>query len=183
MQKQSTMGMLDDDVTKHMLHYLDSRSFDYMILLHDPTVSAVRNDLHMQNLPRDTHEIDFSFDEKEQIQEFVNNSRKAFNCQSNQFLMMGIAWVIPKERELFHLFPEVITVDTTAATNNELRPLLVISAKDSNGKMFTVLRAFLPNEQAWVFRWIFSVVLPKIFGLSKLKNVKLIISDGDSQEM
>ena len=119
-------------------------------------VSAVRNDLHILNLPRDTHEIDFSFDEKEQIRVFVNNSRKAFNCQSNQFLMMGIAWVIPKERQLFLLFPEVITVDTTASTNNELTPLLVIFAKDSNGKMFKVLKAFLPNKQAWVFRWIFS---------------------------
>ena len=96
---------------------------------------------------------------------------------------MGIAWVIPSERQLFNLFSEVITVDTTASTNNELRPLLIISAKDSSGKMFTVLRAFLPNEQAWVFRWIFSAVLPKMFGLSKLNDVKLIISDGDSQEM
>ena len=59
---------------------------------------------------------------------------------------MGFAWVLPCERLLFEMFPEVLTVDCTSDTNNESRPLLTMNGKDSNGKMFTVLRAFLPNE-------------------------------------
>ena len=57
-----------------------------------------------------------------------------------------------------------------------------MNGKESNGKMFTVLRASLPNEQAWVFCWISIVVLPKMFGLTIINQIKVVISDGDSQE-
>ena len=80
------------------------------------------------------------------------------------------------------MFPEVIAVDTTNDTNNESRPLLTMTGKDSNGKMFTFLRAFLPNEKGWVSRWVFSVVFPKLFGNTILSRIKVIITDGDSQE-
>ena len=96
--------------------------------------------------------------------------------------MIAFAWVNPSERERFNLFPEVITVDTVAGTNNENRPLLTMGGKDSNGKMFIFLRAYLPHERGWIFRWIFSIVLPKMFNKNTLSRSKLIISDGDLQE-
>ena len=126
--------------------------------------------------------VNFPEKEQTQVDKFVNDTRVAYNCSKSQFLMMGIAWVLPCERKLFNMFPEVICVDTTQDTNNEERPLLTISAKDTHGKMFTVLRAYLPNEQTWVFHWVFSNVLPSMFGNSILKHIKMVISDGDSQE-
>ena len=95
---------------------------------------------------------------------------------------MGIAWVIPCEKRLFEMFPQVVLVDTTNDTNNEGRPLLTMTGKDSNGKMFTFLRAFLPNEKGWVFRWVFSVVMPHLFGNTILNRIQVIVTDGDSQE-
>ena len=80
------------------------------------------------------------------------------------------------------MFPEVITVDCTADTNNEARPLLTMAGKDSYGRMFIFLRAFLPNERNWGFRWIFSIVLPNFFHQTILSRIRLIISDGDAQE-
>jgi hypothetical protein len=47
--------------------------------------------------------------------------------------------------------------------------------------MFVVLRAFLPNERAWVFRWMFQTVMPRLLG-KYISRVKCIITDGDSQE-
>ena len=64
---------------------------------------------------------------------------------------MALAWVLPKERDMFTLFPEVITVDCTADTNNESRPLLTMGGKDANGKVFIFLRVFLPNEKGGFF--------------------------------
>ena len=90
--------------------------------------------------------------EEEEVQEFIEESIFAYKCTLNQSLMMPITWVLPRERELFILFPEVITVDCTADTNNEAGPLLIMAGKDSFGKMFIFLRAFLPNESNWVFR-------------------------------
>ena len=80
------------------------------------------------------------------------------------------------------MFPEVIIVDTVFSTNNESRPLLTIGDKDSMGKMFIILRAFLPHEQSWGFRWVFSIVLPTMISQHTLQRVQLFISDGDSQE-
>ena len=76
---------------------------------------------------------------------------------------MAIAWVIPTERALLNLFPEVLFVDALKDTSKESRPFLLISGKDTNGKLFTIIRIFLPNEQSWIFRWVFSVVLPRMF--------------------
>ena len=123
-----------------------------------------------------------SHKKKLEIDGFITDSWSAFNFQPSQMLSMAIALVIPCERRLFEMFPEVIAVDTTNNTNNESRPLLIRAGKDSNGKMFTFLRAFLPNEKGWVFRWVFSVVLPKLFGNTILKCIQVIITDGDAQE-
>ena len=55
---------------------------------------------------------------------------------------------LPMEQKIFHHFLEVICVDTVSHTNKDKRPLLTISGRESNGKMFIILRAFLPNERA-----------------------------------
>ena len=73
-------------------------------------------------------------------------------------------------------------MDTVNDTNKYKRPLLTISGKDSFSKMFIILRAFLPNERAWVFRWIFTIVLPTLFPRYLLSQVKAIITDGCPQE-
>jgi hypothetical protein len=73
-------------------------------------------------------------------------------------------------------------MDATQDTNKEKWPLFTITARDSTGAMFTVARAFLPNERAWVFRWLFQVVLPSLLGHKWLQHVQVIITDGDSQE-
>ena len=54
--------------------------------------------------------------------------------------------------------------------------------QDSSGKMFIFLRAYIPHERRWILRWIFSIVLPKIFNKNTLYRIKLIISDVDLQE-
>ena len=50
------------------------------------------------------------------------------------------------------------------------------------GKQFIVMRALLPNQKAWAFRWLFSVVFSKFFPKLLLRRVNIIIFDGDSQE-
>ena len=38
------------------------------------------------------------------------------------------------------------------------------------------------NQQAWMFRWILSVVFPRLLPSHILSKMKIIISDGDPQE-
>ena len=120
--------------------------------------------------------------EEEEVQEFIEESIFAYKCTLNQSLMMSLAWVLPRERELFMLFPEIITVDYIADINKEARPVLAIAGKLYLGKMISILRAFLPNGRNWVFRWIFSVGVPHLFDRIIISKVRLIIYDDDAQE-
>ena len=71
-------------------------------------------------------------------------------------------------------------VDTVEKTNNEKISLLTVGGKDSNGKMFIFLRCFMPNQQRWMFCWIFSLFMPSLISKKLLEKVRIIISDGDS---
>ena len=48
--------------------------------------------------------------------------------------------------------------------------------------LFSVIRAFLPNERAWVFRWIFQTVMPVLLGKDYIGRVNVIMTDGDAFE-
>jgi hypothetical protein len=98
-------------------------------------------------------------------------------------MMVGIAYAMPYEVRQFRLFNVCLHIDTTADSNKEGRPLVTVSSKDSYGKMFIVLRAFLPNEQSWSYKWFFLTVLPALLGKDVLKRRKIIVTDGDSQEI
>ena len=114
--------------------------------------------------------------------QFIMEGRASLGLLDCHKYMISFAWVAHSEKEKFNIFPEVITVDTVAGTNNEGRPLLMMGGKDSNGKMFIFLRAYLPHEKGWIFRWLFSIVLPKMYSNTVLQRIRLVISDGDAQE-
>jgi hypothetical protein len=56
------------------------------------------------------------------------------------------------------------------------------SVKDSNGNV-TVVVSIAPHKRTWFFRWLFQEALPVLLGEQSLHSVKLIMTDGDSQEM
>ena len=116
------------------------------------------------------------------MQSFAKTHREQLQVEDTQDLMIGCAWTIPAEKRLFKMFSEVLHIDCTADTNQEDRPFLTITGRDSNGNMFTILRAYLPNERAWVFRWLFQTVMPSLLGKDYISRVKVIVTDGDSQE-
>jgi hypothetical protein len=151
-----------------------------------PSSFGVMNDVHLcQSGEAGTHvsapeESDLKY--LEAIDKYAKENRAQLRVADSNDLMIACAWVLPQERRQFMLFPFVLHVDTTADSNKEKRPLLTVSGRDSTGKMFTVLRALVPNERTWIFRWIFQTVFPTLLGVSNLSLVKVIVSDGDSQE-
>ena len=150
-----------------------------MVLYHDGKHNEL---LNICDNSSKTQRMDLPPEEKTDVDHFIKTHRNAFSVEDNKSLFIGLAWVIPMEQKLFHHFPEVICVDTTSHTNKDKRPLLTVSGRDTHGKMFIILRAFLPNERAWVFRWIFSLVIPTLLPSYVLSQVKVIISDGCPQE-
>ena len=121
--------------------------------------------------------------ETREFKKYALESRRAVGAREEQDILIGCCWVLSEGRRLFHAFPEVLCVDGTHETNNESRPLVTLSVKDSNGKVTVVVRCFAPNERSWFFRWLFQEALPGLLGEESLHSVKLIMTDGDSQEM
>ena len=117
------------------------------------------------------------------FKKYALESRHAVGAREDQDILIGCCWVLPEGRRLFHAFPEVVCVDGTHETNNESRQLVRLSVKDSNGKVTVVVRCIAPNERSWFFRWLFREALPVLLGAQSLHSVKLIMTDGDSQEM
>jgi hypothetical protein len=114
--------------------------------------------------------------------EFAESHRHEYDLATDEDLFLAVAWVIPEEKRLFHLFTDVIHIDGTMKTNNEGRPLVTITGRDSRGNQFTILRAFLPNERAWSFRWLFQNAMPCLLGPEFMARIRIIVTDGDSQE-
>ncbi len=120
--------------------------------------------------------------EVDDMQSFAKTHRNSLLMEDKQDLMIGCAWTTPHEKRQFKMFSEVLHIDCTADTNHEDRPFLTITGRNSNGKMFIVIRPFLPNERAWVFCWLFQTVMPTLLGKEYIGRVKVIVTDGDSQE-
>jgi hypothetical protein len=116
------------------------------------------------------------------VHDYTNRVRASQNYEDDQEVMVAFAWVRPFEMKRFRLFPFVIHLDGTKCTNNERRVLFTVSGRDSMGKQFVFLRAFIPNETAWMFKWLFGNVMPTLLGEDLLRRVRMVITDGDSQE-
>ena len=79
--------------------------------------------------------------------EDANSGRKCLNIIETNRYLMAFAWAVPEEAFLFRLFPEIVTVDVVKSTNNEKRPLFIMCGGKYHGKMFTIMRVFLPHEK------------------------------------
>ena len=75
-------------------------------------------------------------------------------------MLICIVWVNPLDISLEKMYPEVLYIDFHCKTNNKRLSLLTATGKTDLNKIFTVLRAYLPNQRAWIFRLVFSIVLP-----------------------
>jgi hypothetical protein len=117
------------------------------------------------------------------MMKYARESRISVNADDAQDVLLAIVWVLPQGKQLFRAYPEVMFIDGTHKTNNENRPLITMGIKDCSGKMQIIVRAFVPNERAWLFRWLFHIATPSLLGHVACESVQLQITDGDSQEI
>ena len=170
-----------------IIDFLKKKNYDYITLYNSmnrfpnqtPLVSD--NYLSSKSIFTNTNFV-IPPNEQKDAYDYAIDNRRNRKLSDYQNLLVAIAWVIQSERRLFNLFPETVFVDCVEDTNNEGRPLFTMTGCDSDGKMFTLLRAFLPNQRTWGFRWIFCHVLPLMFTNETLDKINVIISDGDSKE-
>ena len=135
-----------------------------------------------QDISEASTNMDLLEQEAEDMAKYAEGVRCARRVDDSQDLLLAFAWVLPEEHRQFSLYPFVAHIDGTNSTNKESRPLVTVTGRDALGHQFTVLRAFLPNNQAWVFKWLFQTVFPTLLGMDALARIAVFITDGDSQE-
>jgi hypothetical protein len=113
----------------------------------------------------------------------VENHRRGLQIDDSKEMMVGIAYAMPFELEQFGLFHVSMHIDATTDSNKECRPLVTVTSKDSYGRMFIVLREFLPCEQSWAYKWLFQMVFPVLIDSDVLSKLSIVVTDGDSQEI
>ena len=171
--------------TEYMMKYCTSKNYNVQLLLNDPLFSSKPTSetyLNDEEEPKIESVLNFNDKEMDSLKNNVDYGRITMNLQQEQKYLMSFTWVNPKELYILDAFPEVIMIDTTEKTNNEKRQLLTAGAKYSNGNMFIFFRVFMPNQQSWMFIWVFSVVSPRLFPKHILTKVRIVITDGDPQE-
>jgi len=114
---------------------------------------------------------------------FCELARANVKADENQQLLVAVAWCTREGRKIFEAFPETLFVDGTHKTNAQSFTLITAGVKDNNGQMHIVFRAFVPNERNWLFRWLFQSAFVQVLGARKCQKVRLVITDGDSQEI
>ena len=106
------------------------------------------------------------------------------NSETNEVeIILAVGWARDTELCLFRKFPEVIKMDCTHSTNREERPLFNLVGKDSNNRLYNIMRCLLPSEKGAIFHTLLSNIIPKILGSDTCQQVNIIITDGDSQEI
>ena len=168
-----------------MVKFCRNNGYHFQLLLNDPIfssspISETHHNRHDEPLIEEND--DFTQNELKAINENINKGRKAKKLLPHHKYMMAFCWMLPDELSLLEAFSHVVFIDVTEKTNNEKRPLLTAGFKDSHGNTIIFYRYFMPNQQAWMFRWVFSVSWPRLIPKHILDRIKLILSDGDQTE-
>ena len=166
----------------HQLEGDDTRKFGTVV---NETYISSNDDedavIHSDSIHSITGEAETT-KENQDMYSYAMSHRQCCSNMPDEPIWIALAYVTPQSRRLFRLYPHVLKFDVTMGTNEEKRPLLIVSGRTPWGENFIIMRVYLPNERAWVFRWVFQTAMPKLLGAEYLLLVNLAITDGDSQE-
>jgi hypothetical protein len=118
----------------------------------------------------------------EDVFKYAADTRVAVGATDDQDVLVALVWTTPEGKRFFQAFPEQVSLDGTHKTTNEDWEMITLSVQDMSGKQEVAIRCWAPNNRAWLFRWLFQTAIPSLVGRSACERVRLVITDGDSQE-
>jgi hypothetical protein len=113
---------------------------------------------------------------------YAADTRNVVGASNDQDVLVALVWTTLEGKRFFQAFPEQVSVDGTHKTNDEGWELVTLSVQDMNGNQEVTIRCWAPNNRAWLFRWLFQTAIPSMMGREACGRVRLVITDGDSQE-
>lgn len=130
--------------------YLEESGYHHVLLLaHGPTEvptsridqigkNILFNETHIANVTSQKN-ILVARDVDEDVLQIVENHHYKLKIADSKEMMVSVAYDMSFKLEQFEVFHVSMHIDATANTNKEDHPLIIITSKDSYGKMFFVL--------------------------------------------
>ena len=109
----------------------------------------------------------------------IENIRDELHINNDQQVLLSFAWISGSKRDMLQKFPELVVVDVTEKTNKEKRSMFMATGIDGLGKIFIAFHCYMPNAQASSYNWIYTHVMPTLWGHEIISNIQAVITDGE----
>lgn len=187
-KEQQNLKMLSSDATSadFLIDSFKKRSdVAYLAVTYSPTEGLM---LSMKNNQRKKLNTDLylnrtSYDEKSlSTRKDLDQIYASSMCGKSGRLLLIFLFASSEELRMVRMFPEFCACDTTFGTNKQKKELFTFAFLDGNNTAFNGARAFIPNSQSWVFNVVFKHCLPPFWGDEVANRLRLMITDGCTQE-
>jgi len=118
----------------------------------------------------------------EDVMQYASSTREAVNAHNDQDVLVALVWMSVTQSQIFTAFPEQLSIDGTHKTQRENWELITMAVLDQAGNPEVVIKCWAPNHRKWLYKWLFENAIPALVGRSACMGVRLIITDGDSNE-
>jgi hypothetical protein len=178
-----------------ILNYMPNHS--YLVLVHDPKLELLRvkkSRVCNKKICKETKKGDQNWTLLKILKGKKKPSTKHVPCNANvtdedllksattlddsEEILLFVAWGSEEYLRHITIFLVVLSIDTTYGTNRERRLLVVLADTDHNRKNFTAMRAFIPSECEWVFRYVFEVAIHTLIGTATVDRICQINTAG-----
>lgn len=103
-------------------------------------------------------------EKNEQVMKYAVDTHQVVGATDDQTVLVALVWMMPKGKQHFQAFPEQVSVDGIHDTTKDEWELITISIQYMNGGQETALHCWAPNNQNWLFRWLFQAAVPALVG-------------------
>jgi len=118
----------------------------------------------------------------ESVMNCSRETRESVGAAVGQDVLVALVWMSPHQLQAFEAFPEQLFIDGTHKREREGWEPITTAVSDMSGKPQIVIKCWAPNNRAWFFKWLFESAVVTLVGKEICSQVRLMLSDGDSQE-
>ena len=95
--------------------------------------------------------------------------------EGSKYIVWVAAWNYGGESELFSAYPHVVQMDCIHGVTSSTDGFNAVGV-DGNGHNIQLLRAFIGNQDSYVFGWLFNVAFPELVPM--YKSIRVFFLDG-----
>ena len=174
--KSILRGINDADGVRDLLHHHGCKVLILKLTKGKDKDEGITYDVSDGIINNSGGDIDYG---KDDVSKWVKDTKSGLSTHHKDLIC--IAWTSNDMMRLANAFPQSLSIDLThKAVKIDGLSLLTATVKDSFGRTTVILRLWVPNQKAWMFKYVLLVVIPQLLGKEFCLRVRVIVTDGDS---